>query len=178
MRLKCDDLAPMLKSHLPKAALLPPRLFTMRVFPLFALVLLGLPLIELFVLIKVGTIIGALPTVAVVVGTAMLGTYLLRRQGLDNYRRMQLSLARGEMPAREMVEGVVILVGSVLLLIPGLITDLIGIFCLIPPLRRVIIDLWLRRVRMGMRVAAHREGEAVGRVYEARYRHIPPDKEH
>lgn len=150
----------------------------MRVFPLLALMLLGLPLIELYVLIKVGTIIGAFPTVAIVVGTAFLGIYLLRQQGLSNYRRMQTSLAKGETPAREMVEGLIIVVGGVLLLIPGLITDFLGICCLIPPIRRVIIDLWLRRVRVQLEVAAHRGGVRSGQTYEARYRHIPSDHDH
>lgn len=150
----------------------------MRVLPLFVLSLLALPLIELYLLIKVGTLIGALPTVALVVGTALLGAFLLRRQGLSNYRRMQMSLVQGEMPAREIVEGVVIFVGGVLLLIPGLITDFFGILCLIPPLRRVIIDIWLRQVSMQMQVAPHRGTSSSGRTYEAKYRHIPPDHDH
>ncbi|AOU99487.1 hypothetical protein BI364_02575 [Acidihalobacter yilgarnensis] len=147
----------------------------MRIFPLFALILIGLPLLELYLLIKVGTLIGALPTVALVVGTALLGAFLLRRQGLSNYRRMQQSMARGEVPAQEMMEGVVILVGSVLLLVPGLITDVIGLLCLLPPLRRAIIAFWLRRVRVEMKVSAGGGGPDRGRVYDAEYRHLPPD---
>lgn len=150
----------------------------MRVLPFFVLALLALPLVELYVLIKVGTLIGAFPTVALVVGTALLGTFLLRRQGLSNYRQMQMSLMQGEMPAREIVEGVVILVGGVLLLTPGLITDFFGMLCLIPPLRRAIIGIWLRRVSLQMQVAAHRGTPSSGRTYEAKYRHIPPDHDH
>lgn len=147
----------------------------MRVFPLFALLLIGFPLLELYILIKLGTVIGAFPTVALVVGTALLGAFLLRRQGLSNYRRMQQSMARGEVPAQEMLEGVVILLGAVLLLVPGVITDVLGLLCLLPPLRRVIVAFWLRRTVVEMQVSSRVRGTRDGRVYDAEYRHLPSD---
>lgn len=149
----------------------------MRPFPLFAFLLLGFPLIELYLLIELGTLIGALPTVALVVGTALLGAYLLRHQGLSNYRRMQQSLARGEVPAQEMIEGVVILLGAVLLLIPGPITDVLGVLCLIPPLRRRIVAFWLRRLVVEVRMSGRGPGAPGGRVIEGDSRDIPHDRE-
>lgn len=140
----------------------------MRSFPFPGLLLLGLPLAELYLLIKLGTLIGALPTVFLVVATAVLGLWLLRHQGLENYRRVQRSLARGEMPARELMEGAVMLVGGVLLMLPGLITDVFGLLCLVPPVRRAIVDWWLRRAKIRV--------YAAGRVYDAEYRNLPSDE--
>lgn len=147
----------------------------MRTLPVIGLLLLGFPLLELYLLIKVGTLIGALPTVALVVGTAVLGLWLLRRQGLQNYRRMQQCMARGEVPALEMMEGAVMLVGAVLLLIPGLITDMVGLLCLIPPVRRRIVAGWLRRTQIRVYSTHQTRG---GRVYDAKYRNLPPDDHH
>lgn len=144
----------------------------MRIFPLIVFALLGLPLLELYLLIKVGMLIGALPTVLLVVGTGLLGLWLLQKQGLQNYRRIQQCMARGEVPALEMIEGAVMLVGGMLLLLPGLITDVLGLLCLIPPVRRVLVMWWLRRVQ----VSVYRSGPAGGgRVYDAEYRNLPPD---
>lgn len=145
----------------------------MRFLPLAGLLLLGFPLLELYLLIKVGMLIGALPTMLLVVGTAVLGVWLLRHQGLQNYRRMQQCIMRGEVPAREMMEGVVMFIGGALLLMPGLITDLIGLLCLFPPVRRAMIGWWLRRVQV--RVYG-RSDASNGRVYDAEYRNLPPDE--
>ncbi|APZ42125.1 FxsA family protein [Acidihalobacter ferrooxydans] len=145
----------------------------MRLFPFIALSLLVFPLVELYLLIEVGMLIGALPTLLLVVGTAALGLWLLRLQGLQNYRRMQQCIARGEVPAQEMVEGVVMMVGAVLLLLPGLITDVLGLLCLTPPVRRVIVAKWLRRTQIRVNTMQQAQG---GRVYDAEYRNLPPDK--
>jgi len=71
-----------------------------------------------------------------VVFTAVVGTWLLRRQGFATFQRFQASLKKGEIPAYEMIEGPIILLGGVLLLTPGFVTDLMGLVCLIPSLRR------------------------------------------
>jgi len=104
------------------------------------LVFLLVPLIEIYFLIQVGGIIGPIPTVFLVVFTAVLGAQLLRFQGLSALRRVQASMARGEMPAMELLEGVVMLVGGALLLTPGFFTDALGFMCLIPPLRKKMIQ--------------------------------------
>ncbi len=105
-------------------------------FPVFLLVFLLVPLVEIYFLIKVGSWIGALPTVALVVLTAVLGAALARQQGLATLQRLQQTLGRGEAPALEMIEGVLLLVGALLLLTPGFFTDLAGFACLIPLSRR------------------------------------------
>jgi UPF0716 protein FxsA len=105
-------------------------------FPVFLLVFLFVPLVEIYFLIKVGGWIGAFPTVALVVLTAVLGAALARQQGLATLQRLQQTITRGEAPALEMIEGGLLLVGALLLLTPGFFTDLAGFACLLPPTRR------------------------------------------
>ncbi len=111
----------------------------MRKFPLFALLFFILPFIEIWLLIKVGGAIGALPTFLLVILASIAGGYLLRQQGMSALRRFQQSLAQGQLPANEMLEGVMIVLGALLLMLPGFFTDLIGALFLIPPLRRALI---------------------------------------
>lgn len=105
----------------------------------FFLVFLSVPLIEIYLLIEIGGTIGAPATVFLVVFTAVLGALLLRHQGLYTLRNVQQQMARGEMPAMAMLEGVCLVIGGVLLLTPGFITDFIGFLMLIAPTRRYII---------------------------------------
>ncbi|GBE11199.1 phage T7 F exclusion suppressor FxsA [bacterium BMS3Bbin12] len=104
-----------------------------------------LPIAEIYVLIRVGGLIGAIPTIALVVFTAVLGAMLMRSQGFATLRRVQASLTRGEVPTVELLEGLVVLVGGALLLMPGFITDTLGFLALIPPTRRVAVRWFLAR---------------------------------
>ena len=110
----------------------------MKVFQVLFLIVLIIPFAEIYLLLQVGGIIGALPTIFLVVITAALGAWLLRRQGFATFRRFQENLAQGVIPAYEMIEGPIILLGGLLLLTPGFITDVLGFACLIPPLRKKI----------------------------------------
>jgi UPF0716 protein FxsA len=96
------------------------------------------PFVEIYILLEVGSAIGAFPTIFMVVFTAVLGAMLLRTEGFATWRRFQETLARGEIPAHEIIEGPIILVGGALLLTPGFVTDVLGIICLIPATRRKI----------------------------------------
>ncbi len=98
-----------------------------------------IPLIEIYLLIKVGSWLGAWATVLLVVLTAVLGAFLLRQQGLATLERVRKSIAQGQVPAIEMLEGAMLIVGGALLLTPGFFTDAIGFICLIPALRRKVI---------------------------------------
>jgi len=111
-------------------------------FPLLFLLFLFIPLLEIYLLIKAGSVIGALPTVALVVFTAVLGAFLLRLQGLSTMNRIRTSMAQGKVPALEILEGAALLVAGGLLLTPGFFTDTIGFLLLIPPLRRY----WLLKI--------------------------------
>ncbi|MFI3191102.1 exlusion protein FxsA [Crenothrix sp. D3] len=110
----------------------------MKIFQILLLIVLVIPFAEIYLLLGVGSIIGAFPTILLVVFTAVLGAWLLRQQGFETFKRFQESLARGEIPAYEMVEGPLILVGGALLLTPGFITDVLGFACLIPTTRKKI----------------------------------------
>ena len=135
---------------------------------LILLVLVGAPLVELYVLIEVGSRIGALTTIALSIFTAVLGAWLVRMQGLSVLFRVQQSLARGEPPALEMAEGALLLVAGVMLLFPGFITDGLGFALLIPPLRRWLV-LRLFRVRPGP-PGSGSGGTTTIRVIEGEYR--------
>lgn len=97
---------------------------------------LVVPFVEIYLLLQVGGLIGAFPTIILVVFTAALGAWLLRRQGFATWQRFQNNLATGTIPAYEMIEGPILLVGGALLLTPGFFTDALGFACLIPALRR------------------------------------------
>lgn len=111
----------------------------MRLLLLFILV----PLLEIWLLVKVGGRIGATPTVALVVLTAVIGVTLLRLQGLRTLSRANERLRAGELPAQEMGEGLLLAVAGLLLLTPGFATDAVGFACLIPPVRRRLLAPWL-----------------------------------
>lgn len=109
---------------------------------LLLILFLAVPLVEIWLLIKVGGWIGAIPTIGLVVFTAVLGVLLLRWQGFGLLARVRAMMARGELPAIEMLEGVVLVFSGALLLAPGFFTDAIGFLLLIPPLRRATV-MWL-----------------------------------
>jgi UPF0716 protein FxsA len=114
-------------------------------FQLLFAVFLLVPMVEIYLLIKVGSLIGAGWTVFLVVFTAVLGAWLVRAQGVSTFGRVQAMLNRGELPAVEMFEGLFILVAGALLLTPGFFTDAVGFAFLVPPLRRLAITAMLRR---------------------------------
>jgi UPF0716 protein FxsA len=145
--------------------------FRMRLFALFLLVLLVLPLAEIWLFIEVGSIIGAGWTVLLIVATAFIGALLIRVQGLGTLARVQTQLQKGELPAIELLEGVLILLAGGLLLIPGFITDVAGFALLLPLLRRAIIEACLRRGLIRPGAPPSREGPA-GRTLEGEYRHL------
>lgn len=117
----------------------------MNPFPVLLFLFILVPLVEIYILIEVGGLIGAVPTVSLVVFTAVLGALLLRHQGFVTLQRVQATLGRGELPAQEMLEGVALVIGGALLLTPGFVTDFFGFLCLIPPVRQWVIRRWLLR---------------------------------
>lgn len=114
----------------------------MKLVQLFFLFFLIVPFVEIYFLLEVGGVIGAFPTIFLVVLTAVWGGWLLRQQGFATWQRLQNNLAQGQIPAYEVVEGPIILVGGALLLTPGFMTDLLGFACLIPSSRKWIAQ-WL-----------------------------------
>lgn len=105
------------------------------------------PAVELAVLVKLGDAIGFWPTMATIVATGLVGSWLARSQGLSAWRRFQQRLAGGELPGQEAVDGVIILVSGALLITPGIITDLVGFIGLLPWTRGPLRNFVLRRFR-------------------------------
>ena len=96
------------------------------------------PLIELFLLVEIGSLIGVAPTIAIVIITGFLGAWLARRQGLEVFRRISEEMGRGGLPTDPLIDGLLILIAGAVLLTPGLLTDAAGFFLLIPRGRAVV----------------------------------------
>ena len=117
-------------------------------FIIVLILLVLLPIAEIYVLIESGRLIGVLPTVLLVILTGIAGTWLMKHQGVELLRRVQMELAAGRLPAGVLLDGALVLVGGVLLLTPGFCTDLFGFTMLIPFTRaiwRKVLELWLVR---------------------------------
>ncbi len=112
---------------------------------LFFLLFITVPILEMWLLIEVGTQIGALSTIFLVFLTAAIGLALLRQQGLSTLLRVNEKMEQGQLPASEIIEGVMLAVGGALLLTPGFITDFVGFCCLLPLTRKPLASLMLRR---------------------------------
>lgn len=115
-----------------------------RLVLLFTLV----PALEIYLLVKVGGRIGAVNTLLLIVATGVVGAYYARRQGFEVVRRIQESMADGRVPARELIDGAMLLLGGALLVTPGLITDAVGFTLIFPPTREMwkrLLMEWLRR---------------------------------
>lgn len=115
----------------------------MALYILAAIILL--PLIEIAVFIQVGSAIGVLPTVALTILTAVAGTLMLRQQGLSLIMRMQSELDAGQVPGADLMHGAMIVLASLLLLIPGFVTDAIGLLLFVPPIRDAIARFIISR---------------------------------
>lgn len=107
-------------------------------------VIVGVPLAELYLLIEVGAQIGALPTILLTLLTAVIGTWLVRLQGLGVLARVGRSLAADELPALELLDGALLLIAGLFLLLPGFLTDALGFLLLAPPVRQWLIRRFLR----------------------------------
>lgn len=115
------------------------------------LAILALPVVEIYLMIMVGAVLGFFPTLLLLLGAAFLGTYLLQTQGWSTWSRLQQSLARGEIPAAELANGAVIVIGAALLLLPGFLSDIVALFFLIPTTRKLLAR-WLINSRLGQQV--------------------------
>jgi UPF0716 protein FxsA len=103
-----------------------------------ALLFLVVPFVELYVLIQVGHVIGVLPTIAVLIAVSVIGAWLVKREGLATLRRVRERVDAGQVPGRELVDGLLILLAGALLLTPGFLSDVLGILLLLPPVRALV----------------------------------------
>ena len=117
---------------------------------LLVLLFIVVPIVEIYVIIQVGEAIGVLPTVALLVADSLLGSWLMRSQGRAVWRRFQQTVQAGRVPAREVADGVFVILGGALLLTPGFVTDIFGFFLLFPPTRALVRGTLVRRLSFGM----------------------------
>lgn len=105
------------------------------------------PIVELYLVLLLGSLLGLWPTLAIMVVTAFLGSYLSKREGLRVWRDYQRALTEMRMPEEGIISGVLVLVGGVLLITPGVLTDLTGLLLMVPPIRRVVAAFIEKRLR-------------------------------
>ena len=112
-------------------------------FKILFILFITIPLIEITILIEIGKIVGAAYTIILIIGTAALGAALLRNQGLSTLAKVQMNMDQGNLPATELIEGLMLLIAGALLLTPGFFTDVFGFLVLIPALRHRIAQTFL-----------------------------------
>jgi UPF0716 protein FxsA len=132
-----------------------------RLFLLFTVI----PLIELYLLIGIGRVLGPAPTIALVLLTGALGAWFARMEGARVIRRWQEAMARQQMPKDGVIDGFLIFVGGVMLITPGILTDVAGLSMVMPPTRRVIAGVvrrWVERQMAAGRVQVYAPGYNAG----------------
>jgi len=112
----------------------------------FVIFFLILPIIEIWALIKLGSYFGFFGTLTLIIGTAIIGIYIAKQQGLSIIFSLQSKLAQGRQALPEIVEGIALLLGALFFIIPGAITDLFGIVLIIPSLRRYLLKLAVNKI--------------------------------
>jgi UPF0716 protein FxsA len=110
------------------------------------LIFIVLPIAELYVIIQVGHVLGVVNTLALLVLISFAGAWLMKREGLNTWRRAQRQVDAGVVPGRELVDGALILLAGALLLAPGFITDALGLLLLLPPVRAAVRAFTRQRI--------------------------------
>jgi UPF0716 protein FxsA len=128
--------------------------------PLLLVLFIVVPVIELAAILQVGNWIGFWPTLGLLVADSILGSILMRSQGRAVWRRFNAAVAEGRPPAREVIDGVLVIFGGALLLTPGFVSDVFGLAFLLPPTRAVIRRLLVRRFSSRLVVSAFGGGRA------------------
>lgn len=136
---------------------------------MFVLVLIGVPLLEVFVFIEVGRAIGWLLAVALLLGSSVIGVWLMRVQGRSAIERVSMAVSERRAPARAAVDGALGFLGGALLAVPGFVTDVLGALLLLPPARR-LTRRWLSR-RYGGRTMSF---VATAGRFASEHRGVPP----
>jgi UPF0716 protein FxsA len=132
--------------------------------PLVLLLLfIVVPAVEIYVIVQVGQLIGVLPTILLLLADAALGTWLFKREGRKAWQALREALVAHRVPAREVADGALVVLGGAFLITPGFVTDVIGVLCLLPPTRAL-----LRRALTGV-VGARLLGSAAPRGHSTSY---------
>ncbi len=136
---------------------------------LLLLVFIGIPLLEIYLLIQVGGWIGVIPTILLIIITAIAGSYLLHYQGISTLRNIQIAFSQNQLPAQELLEGLILLIGGILLVTPGFFTDLLGLSGILPWTRRYWVLLLLKQLNrwLSLHIYESRKNQTI----EGKYRH-------
>ncbi|MCZ4498213.1 MAG: FxsA family protein [Marmoricola sp.] len=123
-------------------------------FPWWLLVVafVGIPILEIYVIIQVGQVIGAWWTILLLIADSALGSWLLRREGARAWKALRVALSEGTMPAKELADGILILLGGALMLSPGFVLDVVGLLAILPltrPLGRRLLSGFIARRLVG-----------------------------
>lgn len=130
---------------------------------LLVLLFIVVPIAEIYVIVRVGEAIGALPTIGLLILDSLLGAWLLRTQGRLAWRRFGAAVAEGRVPGREVLDGALVIFGGALLLTPGFLTDVLGAVLLIPPSRALVRGTLVRHFRSRLLVGLVARGDAARR---------------
>jgi UPF0716 protein FxsA len=115
---------------------------------LLVILFIVVPVLELYVIIQVGQLIGIVPTLILLLAGALLGSWMVKREGRSAWRRFNQALGARRFPGKEVADGVLIIIGGTLLLTPGFLTDILGLFLLLPPTRAIARRV-LKRLTIG-----------------------------
>jgi UPF0716 protein FxsA len=146
---------------------------------LLVLAFVVMPIVELYVIIQVGHVLGVLPTLLLLLVCSIAGAWLVKREGAKAWRAFRAATAEGRVPARETADGALVIVGGALLLAPGFVTDVLGLLCVLPPtralVRKMLLGLFLGRFSVVGRVENARTGVRV--VKKVRSRRVRAPRE-
>ena len=131
----------------------------------FLLLLIGLPALEILIMIKIGQQVGALSTIALIFLTAIIGIYYARIEGLNTIKSGVMNLYNNKVPVYEMISGASIAIAAMLLILPGFITDLAGFLLLFKPTRNLLINIWFKNKNLNQNKSSDEivEGEVLER---------------
>ncbi len=129
---------------------------------LLAVLFVVVPILELFLLIRLGQVVGAWWTILILIGDAVLGSWLVKREGARTWRALQEALASHRMPAAELADGALILIGGTLLITPGFISDVAGLVCILPFTRPAARGVLARIITRRLAVVATQQGGQPG----------------
>lgn len=110
-------------------------------FLLIFAVIIAVPLIEIYFVVKIGSVVGVIPTIALLFVISVFGSRVVKHQGLRVWRKFNEQVTSGHVPSRELIEGVCLLVAGALLVAPGFFTDALGFLLLLPPFRLVVVKI-------------------------------------
>jgi len=146
----------------------------MNILVLILLIVIGLPITEIYFLIEVGSVIGAIPTILITIFTAITGVSLIRIQGISTVQKMQVSMQNGQVPAIELLEGVMLMIAAVSLLMPGFLSDSLGFLLLIPPFRHFLAQFYVSKQKQFSARYSHQNHHHT--FIDGEYEDLTPDK--